>query len=163
MTDKNDLLSNEVKAEIDKWIAKYPADKKQSAVMAALQWAQDDNGGYLTNDIMDAIADYLDMPKIAVYEVATFYSMYDLKPCGRHKLKVCTSISCMLRGSDELIEHMENRLGTKVGETTPDGKFTIKRVECLGTCVDAPAMQVGKQYHENLTPEKVDALIDSLE
>lgn len=163
MTDNNDILSDAVKTEIDKWVAKYPADKKQSAVMAALQWAQDDNGGYLTEDIMHAVADYLDMPRIAVYEVASFYSMYDLKPCGRHKLKVCTSISCMLRGSDELVEHIENRLNIKAGDTTPDGKFTLKRIECLGTCVDAPAMQVGKKYHENLTQEKVDALIDSLE
>ena len=160
---KSDLLSAEVKAEIDLWIAKYPKDQKQSAVMAALRIAQDSHDGWLTTGVMDAVADYLDMPPIAVYEVATFYSMYEMKPVGRHKICVCTNISCMLCDSEMVVNHLENKLGIKMGETTGDGKFTLKGVECLGACVDAPVLQVGNDYHAKMTPEKIDALIDSLD
>ena len=158
-----DLLSASVRSEIDKWIAKFPADQKQSAVIPALTIVQDDNGGYLTEPLMDAVAVYLEMPKIAVYEVATFYSMYELKPVGRHKICVCTNISCMLRNSDGIVEHIKNKLGIGFGETTEDNRFTLKEVECLAACRGAPMMQIGPHYYENLTPEKVDTILDSLE
>lgn len=165
MVQKGDttLLTPASRAEIDTWVAKYPADQKQSAVMAALRIAQDQNSGFLTTELMDAIAAYLDMEPIAVYEVATFYSMYEREAVGRHKFCVCTNISCMLRGSDEVVAHLQQRLGIKLGETTPDGRFTLKEVECLGACVNAPMLQLGREYHENLTPEKLDALLDGLE
>ena len=160
---KLDLISAESKAEIDKWIAKYPADKKESAVMAALHIVQDQNAGYLTNDLIDAVAEYLEMPAIAVYEVATFYSMYERDSVGKHKICVCTNISCMLCGSDAIVTHLEKKLGIKLGETTADGRFTLKEVECLGACVNAPMLQLGREYHEKLTTEKLDKLIDSLD
>ena len=162
-TNKTNLLSAESRAEIDQWIAKYPADQKQSAVMAALRIAQDANGGHLTTELMDAVADYLDMPRIAAYEVATFYSMYEHKPVGRHKICVCTNISCMLCGSDEIVAHLRNRLGIGFGEVTPDGRFSLKEVECLGACVDAPMFQIGHKYYEKLTPEKIDQILDQLD
>lgn len=161
--NKLDLISAESKADIDKWIAKYPADQKQSAVMAALRIVQDQNGGYLTNELIEAVAEYLGMPSIAVYEVATFYSMYELKPVGKYKICVCTNISCMLCGSDDVVKHLENKLGIKLGQTTEDGMFTLKEVECLGACVNAPVLQVGNQYYENLTKEKLDKLIEGLD
>jgi len=157
------LFSAKTCAEIDKWVAKYPPEQKQSACMAALRIVQDANGGYLTTELMDAVADYLEMPKIAVYEVASFYSMYELKPVGKHKICVCTNISCMLRGSDEVVAHLENRLGIKLGETSEDGRFTLKEVECLGACANAPMFELNKQYHENLTPETIDAILDGLD
>ena len=131
--------------------------------MAALRIVQDDNGGYLTQELMDKVAAYLDMPPIAVYEVATFYSMYELKPVGKHKVCVCTNVSCMIKGSDKVVEHMESKLGIKLGETTEDGKFTLKEVECLGACGGAPMFQIGNKYFENLTPELVDSILDGLE
>ncbi len=156
------LLTPGMRAEIDSWIAKYPPGHKQSAVMAALRIVQEANGGWLSNEHLDVVAEYLEMPPIAVYEVASFYSMYELKPVGRHKLCVCTNISCMLRGSEQIVEHLEKKLGVKLGETTADGKFTLKEVECLGACVGAPMMQIGKDYYENLTPEKLDEILKGL-
>ncbi|MBE0510285.1 MAG: NADH-quinone oxidoreductase subunit NuoE [Chromatiales bacterium] len=161
--EKIALLSDASRAEIDVWIAKYPAAQKQSAVMAALRIAQDQNGGWLTQDLIDAVAAYLEMSPIAAYEVASFYSMYELSPVGQHKICVCTNISCMLRGSDEVVAHLQNRLGIKLGETSADGRFTLKEVECLGACVNAPMFQIASQYHENLTPEKIDAILDTLD
>lgn len=163
MASVADLISPQSRAEIDMWIAKYPADQRQSAVMAALRIVQDQNGGWLTTELMDAIAAYLEMEPIAVYEVATFYSMYELERVGRHKINICTNISCMLRGSDEIVAHLEKRLGIKLGETTADGRFTLKEVECLGACVNAPVLDLARVYHENLTPEKIDRLLDSLD
>ncbi|MDS4029619.1 MAG: NADH-quinone oxidoreductase subunit NuoE [Candidatus Contendobacter sp.] len=161
---KNDLLSAHARAEIDHWLTRYPADRKQSAVLAALREVQHENGGYLTTDLMDAVADYLDIPPIAVYEVASFYSMYELKPVGRHNIAVCTNISCMLRGSDTVLSYIEKKLGIKLGESTPDGKFYLKKEEeCLAACCGAPMMQVDHVYYENLTAEKVDRILDSLE
>ncbi len=160
---KEDLFSSEIRAEIDEWIAKYPPEWKQSAVMAALRILQDANGGWLSNELMDDVAAYLDMPPIAVYEVATFYSMYELKPVGRHKICVCTNVSCMINDSDKLVEHLEKKLEVKLGQTTEDGRFTLKEVECLGACGGAPMMQIGRQYYENLTPELVDSILDGLE
>lgn len=156
-------LSDEVRAEIDRWIAKYPPEHKQSAVMAALSIVQKANGGWLTTELMDAVAAYLKMPPIAVYEVATFYSMYDLKPVGRHKLCVCTNISCLLCGSEHIVAHLRKKLGIKAGETTKDGKYTLKEVECLGACSGAPMMMVGDTYYEYLTPEKLDEILEGLE
>jgi NADH-quinone oxidoreductase subunit E len=160
---KSDLLSSHARAEIDHWVARYPVEQKQSAVLAALREVQHENGGYLTTELMDAVADYLDMPPIAVYEVASFYSMYELKPVGRHSVSVCTNISCMLRGGDAVLAHIEKKLGIKLGESTPDGKFYLKREEeCLAACCGAPMMQVDHVYYEHLTPEKVDAILDEL-
>jgi NADH-quinone oxidoreductase subunit E len=166
-----DLLTQEVKGEIDHWVAKYPDDRKQSAVMAALRIVQENNGGWLTEELMDAVADYLGMPRIAVYEVATFYSMYEHKPVGRHKICVCNSVSCMLNDSvscmlndsAKILDHLQEKLGVSLGEVTADGKFSIKEVECLGACVGAPAIMIGKVYHENLTPEKIDKILDELD
>ncbi len=159
---KDALLSAQSCQQIDAWVAKFPVDQKQSAVLAALTIVQKTNGGYLTQPLMDAVADYLEMPKIAVYEAVTFYSMFDLEPVGKVKIEVCTNISCMLCGSQKIVKHLENKLGVKVGGTTPDKKFTLRGVECLGACVGAPMMQIGDDYHEHLTPEKVDKILQEL-
>lgn len=161
---KSDLLSAHARAEIDRWAAKYPPEHRQSAVLAALREVQHENGGHLTTEMIEAVADYLGLAPIAVYEVATFYSMYELKPVGRHSISVCTNISCMLRGGDAVLAHIEKRLGIRLGESTADGKFYLKREEeCLAACCGAPMMQVDHVYYENLTPEKVDEILDGLE
>jgi NADH-quinone oxidoreductase subunit E len=158
------LLSAHARAEIDRWLTRYPPDRKQSAVLAALREVQHENGGYLTTELMDAVADYLDLPPIAVYEVASFYSMFELKPVGRYSISVCTNISCMLRGGDAILAHIEKKLGIKLGESTSDGKFYLKREEeCLAACCGAPMMQIDHVYYEHLTPEQVDRVLDSLE
>ena len=158
---KLELINPASRAEIDREINKYP--KKKGAVMAALRILQAQHGGWLTTDIMDAIAEYLHMQPIEVYEVATFYSMYELDPVGRHNICVCTNISCMLCDSHKVVDHLEKRLGVKLGETTSDGKFSLKEVECLGACVDAPMFQIGTTYYGTLNPEKIDKVLDSLE
>ncbi|MGC9385562.1 MAG: NADH-quinone oxidoreductase subunit NuoE [Hydrogenovibrio sp.] len=157
------MIQGDVKARIDRWISHYPQDQKRSAVMSALRIVQEVNGGHLTTQLMDEVADYLDMTPIAVYEVATFYSMYEHQPVGKHKICLCTNISCMLRGSDEILEHLEKKLGVGVGEVTDDGRFSIKKVECLGACGGAPMMMIGKEYYENLTEASVDEILDGLE
>lgn len=158
------IIQGQVKADIDHWIAQYPEGQQKSAVMPGLTVIQNANGGYLTEALMDELADYLDITPIEVYEVATFYSMYEHKPVGKHKICVCTNISCMLRGSEEVVDHLKKRLGvSNFGEITADGKFSIKEVECLGACVGAPMFQIGDHYHEHLTPEKIDAILASLE
>lgn len=160
----NELLSGHVREEIDRWVARYPADRKQSAILAALREVQHENGGYLTTELMDAVAEYLDQPPMNVYEAATFYSMYEVNPVGRHSISVCTNISCMLCGSDDILSHIEKKLGIKVGQSTPDGKFFLKQEEeCLAACTGGPMMQVDHVYYENLTPQKVDRILDSLE
>jgi len=156
-------LTEASKLEIDKWVSKYPADQKQSAVMAALRIVQDANSGCLSTELMNQVAQYLEMPPIAVYEVASFYSMYEHKPVGKYKISVCSNISCLLCGSDGVLEHLHNKLGIKPGETTGDGKFTLKEVECLGACVGAPMMQIGRDYYEHLTPDSIDTIIDQLD
>jgi len=158
------LLSEHTREVIDHWCAKYPPGQKRSALLAALREVQHQNGGYLTTPLMDAVAEYLELPNIAVYEAASFYSMLELKPVGRHSVSVCNNISCMLRGGDELIEHIERRLGVKTGETTQDGRIYLKREEeCLAACCGAPMMMVDHVYYENLTPEKVDEILDGLD
>jgi NADH-quinone oxidoreductase subunit E len=165
MTDAStQILSDHTRAEIDQWLSKYPADKKRSAVLAALRAAQHQNEGFLTTELMDAVADYLDLPKIQVYEVATFYSMFETKPVGRHNVAICTNISCMLMGSESVVEHIEKKLGCKVGESTADGRIYLKQEEeCLAACAAGPMMQVDHVYHEKLTPEKIDEILDGLD
>lgn len=167
MTDtKNSqqLLSPHTRDEIDAWLKKYPEDKKRSAVLAALREAQHQNEGYLTTELMDAVADYLDLPRIQVYEVATFYSMFETRPVARHNVAICTNISCMLTGSDSVVAYIERKLGIKVGESTADGRIYLKQEEeCLAACAAGPMMQVDHVYHEKLTPEKIDKILDGLE
>lgn len=161
--DKTSLFTEEVRAEIDKHIAKYPTDWKQSACMPALTAVQEMNGGWLTQELMDQVAAYLDMPPIAVYEVATFYSMYEHKPVGRNKICLCTNVSCMINNADGILAHLKQRLGIGLGEVTEDGKFSLKEVECLGACGGAPMMQIGDHYYENLTPEMIDTILEGLD
>ena len=157
-------LSSHVRAEIDRWAAIFPSDRKQSAVLAALREAQHENGGYLTRELMDAVAGYLEMPRIAVYEAASFYSMLETEPCGRHSVSVCTNISCMLRGADDIVAHIEGKLGIKTGESTGDNRIYLKQEEeCLAACCGAPMMMVDHKYHVNLTPELVDEVLDGLD
>lgn len=157
------MLSEDIYKAIDVEIAKYPVEQRQSAVIAALMIVQDDNRGYLTTQLMDEVADYLKMPKIAVYEVASFYSMFEHKPVGRHKICVCTNVSCMLCGSDKIVDHLKKKLKIGFGEVTKDGKFSLKEVECLAACAGAPMMQIGEHYHENLTESKVDEILAELD
>lgn len=154
---------NEIKKKIDQWIARYPAEQKQSGVFEALRLVQEANNGSLTVPLMDAVAEHLGMPTIAVYEIASFYSMYRLNPVGQHVIEICTNVSCMLNHVDKVVDHLKKRLGIDFNETTADGKFTIKEVECLGACVSAPVCQIGKKYYEHLTPEKVDEILKGLE
>jgi len=155
-------LSAESLRRIDREIAKYPAEQKQSAVMAALIIAQDEKG-WLSTETMELVAGYLGMAPVAVYEVATFYNMYNLEPAGRHKLTVCTCLPCGLQGSLDAADHLKSRLGIDFGQTTPDGRYTLTVVECLGSCGTAPMMMVNDSYHENLTYKKVDELLEGLE
>lgn len=148
---------------IDAWLAKYPADQRQSAVLAALREVQHENGGWVSTGLMDAVADYLGMSRIAVYEVASFYSMIETKPVGRHSVSICTNISCWLRGAEDIVRHVEGRLGIATGESTSDGRIFLKREEeCLAACCGAPMMMIDHRFHENLTLEEVDRLLDEL-
>jgi NADH-quinone oxidoreductase subunit E len=156
-------LSPHVREEIDRWVAKFPPDRKRSAVISALHAVQHENSGFLTPGLMDAVAAYLGLPPIQVYEIATFYSMFETKPVGRHHVSVCTNISCMLRGSQEVVDRVEQKLGIKTGESTPDGRIYLKREEeCLAACTGAPMMMVDHVYHENLTAENIDRILDEL-
>jgi len=155
------VLSAHLREEIDHWLEKFPPDRKRSAVLAALRGAQHENNGFLTRELMDGIAEYLQLPAVQVYEVATFYSMFETKPVGRHHVSVCTNISCMLCGGEEILTHVERRLGIKVGESTTDGRFFLKQEEeCLAACTGAPMMMVDHVFYENLTPETVDEILD---
>ena len=156
-------LSAHVREEIDHWVKKFPPERKRSAVIAALHAAQHENSGYLTPEIMTAVAEYLGLPPIQVFEVASFYSMFETKPVGRHSISVCTNISCMLRGGDDILAHVEKRLGIKAGQSTPDGRFYLKpEEECLAACCGAPMMMVDHVYHENLTPKTVDEILEAV-
>ena len=157
------VLSEHARHEIDRWLAKFPPNQKRSAVLAALREVQHENGGWLSVELMDAVAAYLGMPPIAVYEVASFYSMFETKPVGRHSISVCTNISCMLCGADEILAHIERKLGIRVGESTPDGRIYLKcEEECLAACCGGPMMMVDHVYHENLSNEKVDRILEQL-
>ena len=158
------ILSDHVREEIERWKARFPEDRKRSAVIGALHAVQHENDGYLTAELMNGVADYLDLPTIQVYEVATFYSMFQTKPVGRHNVAICTNVSCMLRGADDIVEHVEKKLGIKTGESTDDGRIYLKREEeCLAACCGAPMMMVDHKYYENLTTDAVDEILDDLE
>jgi len=163
MSETKFILSVKVTTEIDQWLKKFPAEQKQSAVLYALRITQEENAGWLTDEMLKAVADYLGMPAIDVYEVATYYNMYDIKPVGRHKINVCNSISCMLCGSDKIVNYLQKKLNVKNGETTTDGKFTLKTTECLAACCNGPVMRIDKTYYENLTEEKIDQILVELE
>ena len=156
------MISDQAKKEIDIWVAKYPAGRQSSAVMEALKIVQAENGGSLTSDLIKAVADYLDMPRINTQEVATFYENYNHKPVGKHVIRFCHNISCMLNGADDLISYLETKLGVKTGEASKDGLVSVKKVECLGACVGAPMCQIGDKYYENLTEQSIDEILDSL-
>jgi NADH-quinone oxidoreductase subunit E len=161
---ESSLLSDQVKEEIEHWKARFPDGKQRSAVISALHAVQHENEGYLTAELMNAVADYLELPTIQVYEVATFYSMFQTKPVGRHNIAICTNVSCMLRGADAIVERVEKKLGIELGESTEDGRIYLKREEeCLAACCGAPMMMVDHKYHENLTPEQVDDILDGLD
>lgn len=161
--NKSTALPEDLKIAIDKWAQKYPPERRQSAVLPALTLAQDYNGGYLSQTLIDAVADYLEMSRMTAYEVATFYTLYELKPIGRHKIGVCTNVSCMLSGCEKIVAHLQDRLQIKLGETTADKKFTLREVECLGACANAPVVHIGQRYYEDLTPEKIDQILDNLD
>lgn len=150
------MLSDSARAKIDREIAKYPADQRQSAVMSALAIVQEENG-HLTSELMERVAEYLRMPSIAVYEVATFYAMYDLKPVGKHKVCICTNLPCALSGATEAAQHLKKRLGIGFGETSADGRFTLQEGECFGACGDAPVVLVNNcEMLIGMSPERID-------
>ncbi len=158
------VLSDHVKDEIEHWKSRFPEDRQRSAVIGALHAVQHEYEGYLTAPQLNAVAEYLDLPAVQVYEVATFYSMFQTKPVGRHNVAICTNVSCMLRGADGIVDHVEKKLGIKVGESTDDGRIFLKREEeCLAACCGAPMMMVNHKYHENLTKERVDEILDGLD
>ncbi len=157
-------LPAHVVEEIERWKKRFPEGRERSAIIAALHAAQHENHGYLTKELMDGVAEYLGLPPIQVYEVATFYSMFQTRPVGRNDVAICTNVSCMLRGADDIVAHVENKLGIRLGESTEDGRIFLKKEEeCLAACCGAPMMMVNHEYHENLTFERVDELLDELD
>ncbi len=157
-------LSSHAREEIDELLSHFPADQKKSALLGALNVVQHENKGFLTEALMTVVADYLDLAKIEVYEVASFYSMYELKPVARNNVAICTNICCMLMGSQTIVDHVEKKLNIKIGESTDDGRIYLKKEEeCLAACAGGPMMQVNHVYYENLTPEMVDEILDGLE
>ena len=160
---KNNKLSNHVRKEIEKYKKRFPKKRQRSAIIAALHVVQHENNGFLTAELMSNVADYLDLPAIQVYEVATFYSMFQTQPVGRHNIAICTNISCMLNGAEEIVSHVQTNLGIKLGESTEDGRIYLKKEEeCLAACCGAPMMMVDHEYHENLTLDKVDKILKDL-
>ena len=158
------ILSEHVIEEIDRWKARFPDEQQRSAVIGALHAVQHENDGYLTAEQMNGVADYLNLPTIQVYEVATFYSMFQTQPVGRHNVAICTNVSCMLRGAEDIVASVEKKLGIKLGESTEDGRIYLKQEEeCLAACCGAPMMMVDHDYYENLTPEKVSEILEGLE
>ena len=161
--DKARVLNEHTRHEIDEWIGRFPTGKHRSAVLSALRFTQEQNNGFLTPELMDGVAEYLRLPPVQVYEVATFYSMFETHPCGRHHVSICTNISCMLNGAEDLVAHCEKKLGIKLGESTPDGRIFLKKEEeCLAACTGAPMMMVDHVFHEYLTPDRVDQVLDEL-
>jgi NADH-quinone oxidoreductase subunit E len=158
------MLSDQTRQIIDHWVAKFPPDKKRSALIQSLIAAQEQNGGWITPELTEAVADYLELPPVWAHEVVSFYSMFFTRPVGRHKVNMCTNISCWLNGAEELVAHAEQKLGVKLGGTTADGRVTLVREEeCLAGCCGAPMMVVDGHYHENLDRDKLDAILDGLE
>ncbi|HSY04576.1 MAG TPA: NAD(P)H-dependent oxidoreductase subunit E [Steroidobacteraceae bacterium] len=163
LMSKLQLLSADTRHTIDRWVAKFPPGRQRSACIAALRAAQEQNDGHLSADLMDAVAEYLQLQPIQVYEVARFYSMFETHPCGRHHVSICTNISCMLNGGEELLAHAERKLGIKANQSTADGRIFLKQEEeCLAACTGAPMMMVDHTFHEHLTAEKLDAILDAL-
>ncbi len=161
---KKALLDENTRANIDHWVAKFPPEHKRSALIQAVIAAQHQNGGWVSRDMIEAVADYLELPPVWAFEVASFYSMIDQKPVGRHKVNICTNISCWLNGAEDMVSHIENKLGVKLGETTSDDRITlIVEEECIAACCGAPAMVVDGHYHENLDTDKIDKILDGLE
>jgi NADH-quinone oxidoreductase subunit E len=157
-------LSERTRAHIDHWVAKFPPERKRSALIQGLMAAQEQNGGWLSDELIAAVARYLGLPPVWAYEVATFYSMFDLEPVGRHKVSICTNISCWLNGAEGLVAHVERKLGCKLGQSSADGRVKlVAEEECLAACAGAPMMVVDGHYHEDLTVEKVDRILDRLE
>ena len=157
-------LSDHVRNEIEHWKSRFPEGRQRSAVIGALHAVQHENDGYLTTEQLNAVAEYLELPTIQVYEVATFYSMFQTQPVGRHNVAICTNVSCMLRGADDVVDHVEKKLDITLGESTKDGRIYLKREEeCLAACCGAPMMMVDHQYHENLTLDRVDEILDGLD
>ena len=154
-------FTSEQLQEVQRLISRYPEGREKSALIPILHLAQDTFGGWVSTDVMDYVASLLQLKPIEVYEVASFYSMFNLSPVGKHLLEVCQTGPCMLNGSDSIVEYIYERLGIRPGETTKDGQFTLKTVECLGACGYAPMLQLGEHYKEHLTKEKIDALIES--
>lgn len=163
LVDPMVVLSEHTRHEIEHWLEKFPEDRRRSATIAGLRAAQEQNHGHLTDVLITAVANYLKIPQTWAYEVASFYSQFHIGACGRHKVSICTNISCWLNGAGDLLKHVENRFGIKLGESTSDGRIhLVEEEECLAACVRAPMMTVDGHYHEHLTPEKVDAILDGL-
>jgi NADH-quinone oxidoreductase subunit E len=161
---KAGLLNAATRASIDQWADKFPPEHKRSALIQALIAAQEQNGGWLTRDLIEAVAEYLGLPPVWAFEVVSFYSMLHTDPVGRHKVNICTNISCWLNGAEDIVAHVEDRLGIKLGETTDDGRITlVVEEECLAACCGAPMMVVDGHYHENLDADKVNEILDGLE
>jgi NADH-quinone oxidoreductase subunit E len=162
MKKKTSNLPEDIREQIDQWVLRYPPERKSSGVFEALRLVQERNGGSLTTPLMDEVADYLDMPRINVYEIATFYSLYVLNPVGTHVIDICTNISCSLNNVEAVVQQLKKRLGIDLNETTADGTFTLREVECLGACIAPPVCQIGKKFYENLTPHKMDEILNTL-
>ena len=156
-------LTSDIKNKISSFKDKFPEGRQRSAIIEALHLVQHKNEGYLTPELLGEVAEVLNVPAMYIYEVATFYSMFSTKPVGRNNVAICTNISCMLRGADEVVDHVEKKLEIKIGESTSDGRIYLKKEEeCLAACCGAPMMMVNHEYHENLTPEKIDEILDKL-
>ena len=163
-TNGTTMLAEETLKSIDHWVAKFPADKKRSALIQALMAAQEQNGGWISRELTEAVAGYLSLPPVWAHEIVSFYSMFHDQPVGRNKVNVCTNISCWLNGAEDLVAHAEKKLGVGMGGTTEDGRISlIREEECLAACCGAPMMVVNGHYHENLDIEKMDAILDGLE
>ncbi|HHW4680158.1 MAG TPA: NADH-quinone oxidoreductase subunit NuoE [Xylella taiwanensis] len=162
--DPHVVLSESTRTHIDHWLIKFPPDQKRSALLQGLYAAQEQNQGWLTDELIAAVAKYLDIPSVWAYEAATFYSMFETRKVGRHNVAFCTNISCWLNGAEDLVTHAEKKLGCKLGQSTADGRVYLKcEEECLAACAGAPMMVINGHYHERLTKEKVDQLLDGLE
>ena len=163
-TGKSGVLSAETLQAIEHWVAKFPAGNKRPAVIQSLMAAQTQNGGWLNRELIDAVADHLDIPAVWAHEVASFYSMFDLQKTGRHKVNICTNISCWLNGAEQIVALAEKKLGIRLGATTTDGRITlVPEEECLAACCGAPMMVVDGHYHENLDEKKLNAILDGLD